>query len=194
MTILDDLIEAGLALHREGRDDAALAHFQQLTLAFPTEGRVFFEYGGLYDYLGEEAQAIPLYRQALALGVPENLLPRLYLQLGSSLRNVGSHAEAVQLLGEAVANHPEHHALRMFYALALDSSERSHEAFLQTLYLVQRLVDPMHFDGYARAIRQYSAELIQPPSQTTPIVVEDDRDPDDDDHDDDDEIDINLSL
>lgn len=78
---------------------------------------------------GREQEAIPLYREALELGLPSQLQARAQLGLGCSLREVRRHAEAIAVLEEACATYPDHAELRFFRALALRSGGREREAF-----------------------------------------------------------------
>ena len=71
-----------------------------------------------HDRAGREAEAIPCYEQALELGLPDALRQQALLGLGSSLRNVRRHADAVRVLEAAVAEYPDHGGLRFFLALA----------------------------------------------------------------------------
>lgn len=56
---------------------------------YPTMGRAKFELANVLDYLGQEAQAVPLYKEAISLGLSAEYDAYARLQLGSSLRNVG---------------------------------------------------------------------------------------------------------
>ena len=57
-----------------------------------------FERASAYDYVGREAEAEPLYRQALAAGLAGARRPRAVIQLASTLRNLGRAAEGAELL------------------------------------------------------------------------------------------------
>ena len=118
--------------------------------------RRLFEQGGEHDAAGREEEAIPFYEEALALGLTDELRPRALLQLGSSLRNVGRHAEAVELLQGAVATYPEHGGLRFFLALALRSSGRERDGFVALGWLA---LDEADLRGYERAAGYYLDQL-----------------------------------
>ena len=57
-----------------------------------------FEWASVHDFLGREAEAIPLYRRALKLGLDPVRNSQAQIQLASSLRNVGETTEAVRIL------------------------------------------------------------------------------------------------
>jgi tetratricopeptide (TPR) repeat protein len=96
-----------------------------------------------HDRAGREAEAIPCYEQAL-------------LGLGSSLRNVRRHADAVRVLEAAVAEYPDHGGLRFFLALARWSAGGEREAMREMGRLA---LDEADLRGYRRAAALYLAEL-----------------------------------
>jgi tetratricopeptide (TPR) repeat protein len=103
--------------------------------------RTRFEEACAHDRAGREADAIRCYREALEAGLPDPLRSQALLGLGSSLRDVRRHEEAVAVLEEAVAAYPEHAGLRVFHALALRSAGREREAFRALGTLVIEEVD-----------------------------------------------------
>jgi tetratricopeptide (TPR) repeat protein len=157
MTTLQDAIDAGEALEREGSEQDAIAYFVDLLRQHPDNAEVAFAMGGAYDYAGFETEAIPHYRRAIELGLPAELHPRVAIQLGSSLRNVGEHTEAVAVLRAAAARFPDHVALRVFLALAQHSAGDATGALITALDVAQS--NPDRLDGYQRAIGYYIDEL-----------------------------------
>jgi tetratricopeptide (TPR) repeat protein len=151
---LKSLIDAGLALERDGREQEAIDYFRELLDQHPDSALIAFEMGGAYDFAGREAEAVPHYRRAIALGLPEELIPRVMLQLGSTLRNLGEVTDAVTLLSDASQKYPNNRGLRVFLALALHSSGQSQRAIVTLLDTL--LLDPDELDGYARAIGEYT--------------------------------------
>ena len=61
-----------------------------------------FELAGVRDYVGREAEAEPLYRRALELGLDEPQHGQAVIQLASTMRNLGRPDEALVLLRENV--------------------------------------------------------------------------------------------
>jgi tetratricopeptide (TPR) repeat protein len=157
MSELETKIAAGLALEKEGSEQAAIDYFRTLADEVPNNALVEFELAGAYDFAGFEAEAIPHYRRAMKLGLPDDELARAYLQLGSSLRNVGEFDDAVQLLTEGCAKFPEHRALKVFLAFAQHSASKPQAALVTLLDAL--LTDADKLDGYSRAIGYYTDEL-----------------------------------
>jgi len=146
-------------LNQEGRESEALELAVTLVKRYPDDPRSHFEYAGVLDFQGREADAVAPYRRAQALGLSGADLPRLYVQLGSTLRNAGQFEEAVRFLAEGRQRFPDHAAIRAFYALALVSGGRCLEAAVTLLELASELSSSIDLDGYDRALRQYTDEL-----------------------------------
>ncbi len=157
---IEALIASGRALEDEGREEEAVAYFVQLAAQYPDDARVQFETGGAYDSAGHEAEAVIYYRRAIALGLPEDALPKVAVQLGSSLRNIGETAEAVAILEQAAARFPENRAVRAFLALALFSAGRQAEALAVMLHMT--VETPGFYERYHRSLRQYADMLVNP--------------------------------
>ncbi len=117
-----------------------------------------FERAGAFDYLGQEAAAIPLYREAIALGLRGSERLRCTIQLASSLRNVGQSAEAVAMLREAHdgSEGAERDWADAFLALALHSAGDKDEALQVALGALAQ-----HLTRYGRAVKAYAGELME---------------------------------
>jgi hypothetical protein len=118
-------------------------------------GREHLERATAYDRDGYEAEAIPHYEQAIAAGLPDELLEEAMLGLGSSLRNVDRVDESVRVLEDAVRRFPDHRALPVFLAFSLWTAGRRGEA----LALLARRIG--EGSGYDRAIREYADEIAR---------------------------------
>ncbi len=149
-------VAAGRELERAGHYEEAIQHFRRLLDEYPSDPRAHFEYGGAFDSAGQEAEAIPHYRRAMELGLFGDYLPRAYVQLGSSLRNIGLYDEAIAVLDEGCRRFPDQPALRVFRAFALESAGRSRDALTDLLELVIDQVQTPDMKNYARAIRFYT--------------------------------------
>jgi tetratricopeptide (TPR) repeat protein len=118
-----------------------------------------YELGGEHDSAGREEEAIPHYERALELGLPEELVPRALLQLGSSLRNVGRNDEAIALFDDAVARYPDDAALRLFRAFALATAGRDRDALVDVLDLARMRIEAPEIERYRRSLEYYTREL-----------------------------------
>ena len=93
-TELDAAIGRIEALNRAGRAEEALAAARALVESYPDNPRAQFAYGSVLDAEGREAEAVAPYQRALELGLAGDELPRLYVQYGSTLRNLGKAWDA----------------------------------------------------------------------------------------------------
>ena len=116
-----------------------------------------FESASVRDYLGREAEAEPLYRRALELGLDATRRPQAVIQLASTLRNLGRPAEAVALLDDQLADHPADEwtaPSAAFLALALASDGRERDAASVALVALAATLP-----AYSAAVRRYALEL-----------------------------------
>jgi tetratricopeptide (TPR) repeat protein len=118
------------------------------------DAEALFELAGVYDALGLEGEAIPLYRRAIEAGLEGTSALRASLQLASSLRNIGEAAEAVSILESMPDAGVDEGARRAFLALALHDEGRHGDA-LRTALLA--LIPTL--DGYKRSLSAYAAAL-----------------------------------
>lgn len=141
-------------------DDATAAH-ERLEALLAERGlddaRAAYERASLHDSLGEEADAAPLYRRALAAGLEPELQTRATIQFASTLRNLGDASGAIALLQGIPETDPLSDSARAFLALALFSDGKPGPALrtaLQTL--------TPHLPRYTRAVGAYAGELESP--------------------------------
>ncbi|MGY0486915.1 tetratricopeptide repeat protein [Streptomyces sp. WG-D5] len=115
-----------------------------------------FERACAYDSTGHSDKAVPLYREALRLGLTGYRGRRARIQLASSLRNVGRPEEGVALLEpELTAPGDElDDAVRACLALCLSSLGRDREG----LALVLGALAP-HLPRYQRSMANYAKAL-----------------------------------
>jgi tetratricopeptide (TPR) repeat protein len=142
--------------------DAFVSAVDELTAELPAGSAVAsFERAGARDSIGRTAEAIPLYRAALAVrpgGLPLDPSRRRQatIQLASSLRALGQAEESVQLLA-AERQQPSDElddAVAAFLALALADSGREREAVAVALTALSG-----HLTRYRRSLTAYAAEL-----------------------------------
>ncbi|MGL5912197.1 MAG: tetratricopeptide repeat protein, partial [Phycicoccus sp.] len=139
------------------RIDAARA----LRRAHPDDARIAFEYGGAYDSAGDEAGAVPLYREALAAGLREPYRHQAQVQLASSLRNLGEHEAAREVIAEAAARHPDSLGIAAFRALVEHSAGDPAGALHGLLSTLAATSTDADVALYRRAIAAYADELTR---------------------------------
>jgi tetratricopeptide (TPR) repeat protein len=117
-----------------------------------------FEAAGARNYLGQEAEAEPLYRRALELGLDERRRPQAVIQLASTLRNLGEVRESISLLERQLHEHPGDEwtgPTAAFLSLALVSRGDEREAAAVALAALADYL-PM----YSRSVRGYATALV----------------------------------
>lgn len=120
------------------------------------DAAALFELASSNDSTGREAQAAPLYRRALAVGLTGIRRRRAAIQLASTLRNLGHADEAVALLRaerERTSDDLDD-AVAAFLALALVDTGREREATALALDALSH-----HLPRYNRSLKRYAAEL-----------------------------------
>jgi tetratricopeptide (TPR) repeat protein len=138
-------------------EEGFLARMEQLTAELPADSAVAsFERAGAFDSTGHSDLAVPLYEQALELGLTGVRRRRAVIQLASSLRNLGRAQESVALLSAERAAGPDEldDAVSAFLALALVDTGREREAVSLALGALAR-----HLPRYQRSITNYAKSL-----------------------------------
>lgn len=150
-------------------DDRVLLAIDALVAEQPDDhAAAVFEAASARDYVGHEADAEPLYRRAIALGLDAATLPRAVIQLTSTLRNLADIAasgterderlsEAVTLLEDLLAQHPDDEWTApgaAFLALTLASRGQNREAASVALVALAGLLP-----AYNSSVRDYALAL-----------------------------------
>jgi hypothetical protein len=152
----DDRVAAFWAGADDERADETVAGMRALVAERPAgDPRALFELACAHDFVGREAEAVPLYRAALDGGLDPEHRPLAVIQLASSLRNVGEAGQAVALL-EAMPDDAHAPGRDAFLALALHDAGRPTEA----LALALRRLAPA-LPEYGRAVAAYAEELSE---------------------------------
>jgi hypothetical protein len=117
-----------------------------------------FEQACAWDSTGHSDRAVPLYREALTLGLSGYQGRRAKIQLSSSLRNIGQAEEGVKLLTPELDAPSDEldDAVRACLALCLSSLGRDREG----LSLVLGALAP-HLPRYQRSMANYARLLVR---------------------------------
>ena len=146
-------------LKAEGRIEEARQHGLLQLIEHPQHAELHYEVASLHDMQGREAQAIPLYQKAIALGLSEASLRGAWLGLGSSYRGTGQYAEALAAFEQGQARFPDANEFRVFGAMA-SYNLGQHKEGMETLLavLAETTVDPA-LAPYRRAMALYAEDL-----------------------------------
>ena len=139
--------------------EARVERGAELYAAHPGDARIAYEYAGCHDSAGNEALAVPLYEEALAGGLSEPHRHLAQVQLASSLRNLGRVDEALRVIDDAAARHPESLGVACFRALVRHDAGLPTRALADLLGAVATTSTDPDVARYRRAITAYAAEL-----------------------------------
>ena len=167
MAVITELIDAGLQLKQQGNLRGAIEHFRQLLATYPGNARIRFELAGAWRAFAVPEQALPLYRELLALpkgqGLPPKDMPRLYTHLGATLLTLGEIDEARETIEAGLRLHPSYRPLRAWRILSLRRSGAQELALLDALELMLESLAPSRWDIFeddiVAAVRQLRADL-----------------------------------
>ncbi|MGO4487487.1 tetratricopeptide repeat protein [Microbacterium sp. 2RAF4] len=123
----------------------------------PDDARAEFERGGARDSAGRPAEAVALYRRALALGLDGEHRPQCVIQMASSLRNLGEYDEALAVIraeAELAPDGPYRDAVACVHSLILASAGRPAEGLSVAL-----LALVPHLPRYHRSMTAYAHEI-----------------------------------
>ncbi len=152
MAVISELIDVGLSLKDSGNHQSAIEHFRQLHQTYPDHARIMFELAGSWQLFGVPEQALPLYRRLMAMPKSQGLsvkdMPRLYTQMGASLRLLGQFTESLEIIEEGLSLYPDYRPLRAYRMFALHSSGHHQNAMLDALDLMLESLAPSKWDLY----------------------------------------------
>ena len=150
-------VAAAWATFDERTDEENRALIEALAAELPGgSAEASFERACVFDSTAAPELAVPLYRDALALGLGPERRRRAVIQLASSLRNLGRAEEGVALLTDelAVGSDELDDAVRAFLALALTDVGRGPEAVSHALTALAP-----HLPRYQRSLAAYAQDL-----------------------------------
>jgi tetratricopeptide (TPR) repeat protein len=136
-------------------DQGVMDAMDALAADAPDPALALFERGGSRDSGGRPEEAEPLYREALALGLPDDERAQCTIQLASTIRNLGRPEEALALLQAAEPYPPYAVATAAVTALTLATLDRPVEG----LAVLLREVAPT-LPRYQRSMRAYADDLL----------------------------------
>ncbi|WEG19077.1 tetratricopeptide repeat protein [Alkalihalophilus pseudofirmus] len=114
-----------------------------------------------YDILGEESLAVPYYKKAISLGLPEKELQGAYLGLGSTYRTLGLYGLSKETFCNGISNFPHNKALQTFYAMTLYNLNEHNKAMDLLLNCLVKTTSDPEIKLYQKAIEFYSDKLDQ---------------------------------
>lgn len=118
------------------------------------EGESFLKDAISLDRKSHEAEAIPLYREAIKRGLSEEDLKHALICLASSFRNVGNISKSIKYIKIAKKKYPDDISVLMFYSLILFHSGDATTSIKQLASIVINLAGD-NISMYRKPISRY---------------------------------------
>lgn len=160
MTDRAERLNLAITLRESGHPADARSLLIALATDYPDDPGIHYQTAWAHDLLGREAEAVPYYERALALGLGEPDREGLVLGLGSTYRNVNRHNDAVATLEQGVRDYPANDAMRCFLALAQLSDGQPDIALATMLTLVLDTSQSPSVERFRRALTWYRDDLL----------------------------------
>ncbi|MGA3066070.1 MAG: tetratricopeptide repeat protein [Tepidisphaeraceae bacterium] len=119
-------------VQEEIRAASGLRQLAALRRRYPDVAEAWLESAFALDRLGREDEAIPLYEQAIRLGLDGSALRDALICLGSSLRTVGRAREALRRFQQARRRFPRDVVVELFLALGYHDTRQPTDALRLT--------------------------------------------------------------
>jgi Flp pilus assembly protein TadD len=152
--VIDEELSKIASLHDTGEHDDAFSCAIKLVTEFPNEVRAHIAAAYASDRTDREQLAITHYETAFQMGIPDDERAGFLLGYGSTLRNIGRKAEAVEVLTEASRLFPMDAAMWAFLALAMHSAGHYNEAMANMLQAALMAARDDGFGLYSRALKE----------------------------------------
>jgi tetratricopeptide (TPR) repeat protein len=153
-------LDAIVGARHGGQVEGILRRLQSLDTRYPRVAEIAYQLAWTNDVMGREADALPYYEKAVALGLPPNELSGAMLGLGSTLRRLGQLERSREILESARIQFPQNREFEAFLALTLHDLGRHAEALQLVLTLLVDTSEDIGITAYQRALR-YQAELLR---------------------------------
>ena len=158
MDLISTLVESD-KLRAKDQHEKARELLVRLASEFPTNPVVQYKTACVYDYIGQEKEAIPYYLAAIENDLPEPDLRSAYLGLGSTYRTLGQYAESKKILQAGLGQFPDANEMKVFLAMTLYNLGEHHEAVSSLIKIIAETTSDEKIQNYERAILFYAEDL-----------------------------------
>lgn len=152
-------LDAIVGARAHGQLKEVLPRLLQIDARHPNVAEIAYQLAWTCDVLGREADALPYYEKAVALGLPDNELAGALLGLGSTLRQLGQFERSASVLRSAQLQFPDNREFDAFLALTLHAAGKSGEALRTALDALCDTSEDQGIRAYQRAIRHAASKL-----------------------------------
>ena len=152
-------LDAIVGARAHGQFREILPRLHALEGRFPHVAEIQHQLAWTLDLLGREAEALPAYEKAVALGLPPNELAGALLGLGSTLRLLGQLDRSAEVLQAGRRQFPGNREFDVFLALTLHAQRRHGEALRLALDALCDTTEDPGLTAYQRSIRHAASQL-----------------------------------
>jgi tetratricopeptide (TPR) repeat protein len=152
-------LDAIVGARAHGQLKEILPRLEQLDARHPNVAEIAYQLAWTCDVLGREADALPYYEKAVALGLPDNELAGALLGLGSTLRHLGQFERSASVLRSAQLQFPENREFDAFLALTLYADGKAGEALRLAIDTLCDTSEDQGIRAYQRALRHAASKL-----------------------------------
>ncbi len=146
------LVKEGVALHDEGKYDAAIAKYKQVLDQNPWEVGALFELTFTYFASRQYEQSLETAR--LGAQCRSTSLPGFYVAMANALDELGKGKEAIEIYRAAIKQAPESRLLYYNFGIALDRAGKRAEA--KTAVETGLRYEPNHASSHLKLAEMYA--------------------------------------
>ncbi len=156
---MEETMQRALLLRQEGDVKKSNQLLVELADFHPHDAYIQYQTAWSFDILGEEANAVPHYEQAIKLGLDEENLQGAIIGLGSTYRTLGRYEESRELLKNGLSHFPQNGAMKVFYAMTLYNLQDHSQAMNVLLKTIADQTVDKEIQSYKKAIEFYAEHL-----------------------------------
>ena len=157
--MMKETMKRALLLRQQGELKQSNLLLVQLMNRYPNDAYLEYQVAWSFDLLGEEAKAVPHYKQAIELGLEDEDLQGAIIGLGSTYRTLGQYGESKKLLETGLSRFPDNGAMKVFYAMTLYNLQDHRQAMKVLLKTITDETNNDDIKRYKKAIAFYAEHL-----------------------------------
>lgn len=156
--MIKNKLDQAIALRKQNMPEEAITLLKSLLQTHPNDPDVNYQMAWTCDFMGKESEAVPYYEKAISSGLKEDRDGAM-LGLGSTYRCLGEYDKSLKVFDQALAEFPDHRAIKVFRALSLYNLGRAEDSVSQLLIQLLDTTGDSSIKSYERALRFYSDKL-----------------------------------
>lgn len=152
-------LDAVTGARHGGQTEGILDQLKHLAAQFPHVAEISYQLAWTLESLGREADALPHYERAIALGLPPNEQSGALIGLGSALRSLGELKRAGDVLTSGQRQFPDQPEFAAFLALVRHDQGRHLEALRLSMETLLDTSEDPGITAHQRTLRHHLNEL-----------------------------------